>query len=328
MQQLVLGKQKINWSQDTTFHLIDMIGPSNARRSNVGLHEYDVYLREGTSAIRQMGSGGGLRWDLVIADASHNQVHNGVWQWATRVSTNMAGSDISVLFERTHGYSIRSGLSFSRNLNEDWGLYTEVLHAGEREIPNFEEAAPAIPISPSLVLPALSRFSNDHPKRETSQLLTTLRRNINEFGLAEVSYYFNGNGLSAKEWRDYVDRIRVATSTYTQPEFRAFYPNAGANPNGSFLGDAARWGEWHLMRRHYISLRIDTLENLSLGRLEISLLRSLEDGGSTVMVTLRRTLTERIVLSPFVIKTFAPSRSEAATIPVSLIVGIGLHASF
>lgn len=328
IQRIIVGKQKIKWSQDTTFHLLDVIGPANARRSSVGLNEYDVYQKEGTVAIRKMGSSHGLRWDLVLADAAANQVRPGNWQLAARLSSNLAGSDIGFLFERTRGYSVRSGLSFSRNLSEDLDIYIEALQAGEREIPVLEQVGAAIPVSPSLTLPALSRFADSLPKRETNQMLVSLRRNIEDFALTEVSYFYNGNGFGAGQWRDYLARLGTARSTYNQPEFLSFYPNAAANPNGAFLGDAAGRGAWMLMRRHYINLRIDTLENFTFGRLEANLVTGMEDGGSTVMLTLRRKLFDRVTLSPFVIGTFPPKGSESGTIPYSITFGFGLHSSF
>lgn len=328
LQRITLGKQTINWSQDTTFHLLDLTGPSNARRNHTGLHEYDLHQQEGTLAIRQMGSTENLRWDLVLADASHNQVRPGRWQWATRFSTNLAGGDASLVLERTRGHSTRTGISFSRYLNDYWDIYTEVLHAGERDIPDPEDAIPAVPVSPSLTLPAVSRFADKPLKQETSQWLIALRRNIQDTGLAEISYFFNGNGMGDDAWQDYTNRLRTAESTYHRPEFQPFYPNAATNPHSVFLAEAANHGEWQLMRRHYINLRLDTLEYFSFGRLEANLLTSLEDRGMTAMVTFRRALTNRAQLSTFMINTFAPRGSEASTVPTRFTIGFGLNAAF
>ncbi|MDR2031425.1 MAG: hypothetical protein LBP86_04015 [Azoarcus sp.] len=323
MQHLILGKQKIRWSQDSTFHPFDIFGRYNQDKNTIGLNEYDPYQQEGPLLVRQQGSYRALSWDLVYADARKNLFRRGNRQAALKVDARWKSTEISALVEKTSGYKVRSGGAISQGIGDNWGFYAEFLHAGERTLPVPELVSPPVQTAPDFSLPAVYRLGlpDADNARPANQILFTLRRSINGIGNIETSYFHNQNGYTRREWDRLAALAASAESTYIDPAYLAFYPGKDANPHGEFLGALATLSKHQYLRRKYVGLRLDTLENWRFARLESNFIYNAEDRSSTSSITLRKTIFDNAMLNIFGAYSAGPGDSEAQLSPMRTSIG-------
>ncbi len=318
-ERLTLGKVKVRWSQDSVYHPLDLFGRYNQPKSTLGVNEFDDFKKEGNVMARWQRTGDVLSHDVLLVDADNNASMPTAYQVAWRGVIQSGESEFSLIAEKSANYHPRWGAGLSQGMGEQWTLYGEYLLSRDRDIPVLRQVQPEIPLSPGVALPALYDYQRDDKQRNWQKLLLTLRYYLQVGGSVEGSLFYNGHGLNRREWSQWESRQWSAAETLTAPQLRPYL--AEGNPYIPMLGESARLMQDFYLRRFYASVRLDSLERFTQGRIEINMIFGLEDGSSSLWMAGEYPLNEKLLVKPYLMLQ-SNMRGEGQMAPLSALFGL------
>lgn len=320
-ERLTVGKVKVRWSQDSVFHPLDLFGRYNQPKSSLGVNEFDDFKKEGNVMARWQSIGDILSYELLLAKAENNVSMPASYQAAWRGAVQRGESEFSLIAEKSANYNPRWGAGLSQGIGEQWTLYGEYLLSRDRDIPILQQARPEIPVAPATELPMLYEYRRDETQRNWQKLLLTLRYYPQVGGSVEGSLFYNGHGLEQHEWSQWESQQLLAAETLTDPRLRPYL--SGGNPYIPMLGDSAYLMQDFYLRRFYASVRIDSLERFTQGRLEMSMIFGLEDGSSSLWMAGHYPLNEKLLVKPYLMLQ-SNVRGEGMMAPLSVLFGLNI----
>ena len=292
-----IGKQHIIWSQDTSFHPIDILGRNQQPKNDIGVNEYNPFIKEGRMGLRYQYTGDDNALDFVVLDAGGNTLHNSEYQFAVNWAYNIDITEINLLAEKSKGFGFRYGFVISTNLGENLVLYTEFITAKEREIP----AISSLGFTENQALLATKYFDNEKDNVYNKGLMSV--RSLLKGVQAEISLFYNEHGYNTSDWNAFTHNLQQSHNNFIATSF------TDGNHFALLANSTTLMRDFYL-RRAYLALRLDTLETFDFGNIELNTIYNMEDYSANVQVEFRKNLTRRLAMKAHILWVDKKSQSE------------------
>jgi hypothetical protein len=325
---LTAGKQRIIWSQDTTFHPLDFVGRYNFPKNDIGRNEDDPLLREGVLAANLLTSTKNASYEFLIADARENSILPADWQAAAKLGYRIEENYLTLIIEKSAQHSARLGLGLSRNLSDSWTFNFESVFNRTRILPVLQQDSAEVNIGPDLSLPARYSLIQDTMNTPRQEFLVALQHSFEGGSSVSFSYFFNGHGYTSSEWQSQLTALYSSAGTFTNARLLPIFPSFRVNPYGSFLGSWAFLAEDFYLRRNYVNLRWDSLNMFSFGHIEFDGVYGMDDHSANGEIAYTKGVLGNIIVKTYLILQRPTLNTETGLSPVRNAVGLNISVLF
>lgn len=312
-----VGKRLIRWSQFTTFHHLDFLDPSE---KYLGFLEEDPFENEGSLALTMSGLFKGITVTGIVAKPAKQTLSRRMLHYLIRMDFSLGDTDIGLYSEKAENRKLIIGGSTSKALTDQVVMVLEFLTTRGRDLRTAHLGQSRTPLGENIFLPQRYILAESSP-RQRYKLLVGLRYAFKQSETVEVSYFLNSHGYTGSEWDGVVTGLQEARlGNAVRRTDAPFHTNAG-NPYAAFVFSMATQLRNHYLRRHYLSLRLDSLYRFPSLPFSMGTVMNLEDGSANLFGNITYTPKSFLSINLSVNMSIGENTSEYGLTPAGLTFG-------